>query len=281
MQKIIFLLIFNIIVQSIFAQSYTSVYDSSATKTIEIQTLDQQIFSSKNIQNLPIINKIIVKKESNIKSSYIFLFFLNLVFIAVLLTYTFQDKIYKLTNTIFSINILTQYTKTEQKRDNSYLWLYLVLVFIALMLFIYTISFCFKYTINFEKLSLFLLSFFVLDLLIHKATSYLFTIQESINMIHFNNFSFLIIVLPFLFISILITLFIHIDGLFFIQYIIFTLLLLLYFWKEIRNLFILKSNRINIYSFYFFLYLCTFKVAPLIIFSKIIFSKILKNPIIN
>lgn len=274
MQKIIFLFLL------FFVAKATAQVDSVEVDSAFVQELDSYSvtmpFSKAYLNNLPIISKnIIPQTDGNIKS-YFFLFLLNLIAIAVFLFTISRTKLKKLIATFFSLNMLIQYAKVETKRDNSYLWAYFVLFLMFLATIIYVLSLNFNLNFDVFKITMFVLIFLLSDFLTGFFTAYILKLEELKEMIHFNNFSFIVIIVPFLIISVLILLFLSIQNTFIISLVVFIVLILSYLWKELRNLLILKANRINIFSFYFFLYLCTFKILPLAIFFKITFSEILR-----
>jgi len=256
------------------AQSDSIRIDSSAFfKEVVLESL----FTKEKINELNTKEKIIFSKENNVKYSYFFLFILNLLFIAVLLFNVSRAKVKKLTATLFSLNVLSQFSRVEEKRDNQFLWAYLVQVLMFLSLFLVLITYKFKIEIDVVSISFGIFVFLLVDILVHNVSSFLFNKKELKTSVHFNNFSFVIISLPILIIAVLFILFSDIDYSRIIIYVYLGILFLLYLAKEFRNIIILKANRVNIFSFYFFIYLCTFKFLPLIVLFKKIAGEIIKT----
>tara|TARA_B110000908_G_C10236523_1_gene443651 strand:- start:1420 stop:2253 length:834 start_codon:yes stop_codon:yes gene_type:complete len=273
-QKVLFLLLF------LFAIKVSAQIDSIGVGRLPAQknaTYSILIpFSSDSLNNFPKISKNILLLENTNLKSYFFLFLLNLIAIAVFLFNISRAKVKKLITTLFSLNMLMQYSKVETKRDNSYLWAYFFLSIIFLAAIIYGLSLNLNLDLNVLKLTMFLVSFMAIDFVIVFFTGFIFKLKKFREMSHFNNFSFIIVTLPFLIVSVTVLLFLSIESTYLIASIILGTLAIGYLWKEFRNLLILKANRINIFSFYFFLYLCTFKILPLAIFLKITYCEVLR-----
>lgn len=276
MQKVLFLFLFLLL----FAIKVSAQIDSIGVDSLPAQKNDTYSilipFSSDSLNNFPKFSKNILLLENTNLKSYFFLFLLNLMATAVFLFNISRAKVKKLIATLFSLNMLMQYAKVETKRDNSYLWAYFFLSIIFLAAIIYGLSLNLNLDLNVLKLTMFLVSFMVIDFVIVFFTGFVFKLKELREMSHFNNFSFVIATLPFLIVSVTLLLFLSIESTYLIASIILGILAIGYLWKEFRNLLILKANRINIFSFYFFLYLCTFKILPLAIFLKITYCEVLR-----
>ena len=270
----ILLFIFFAISLNVFSQTDTILVKSNI---IEKQTFHFQAIP-KNINSLPVIKKIIKYRENDFFNDYFFLFFLNLLLITVFLLQVSKSKLKKLISTLYSINVLSQYSKVEIKRDNKYLLAYFILVFFFISILMFLTFKKLNIEVDVVYISFLILLFFTIDVFVHKISSYLFGLKEVSSVVHFNNYSFIILILPFLVVSILVVL--YSTNIVFTELVISIILILLalfYLWKELRNIFILKASKINVFSFYFFLYLCTFKLLPLVILFKIAFAEISKT----
>lgn len=272
--RIILVLYFLFFLVSNFAQSDTLHTDS----IVDIQT--PKIFLkhiSNNIDKLPKSKHIITYKAKNYFRDNFFLFILNLLLIAVFLLQISKEKIKKLTSTLVSINVLTQYSKVEDKRDNRYLFAYFLMVFFFIFILMYIIFKNLKIDVDIVYLSFLILLFFLIDYLVHQISSYLFNVKEVLSIIHFNNYAFIILLFPILIIAMLLILFNSYSVTILMTKIILVVFTVFYVWKEIRNIVILNANKINIFSFYFFLYLCTFKLIPIVVLMKIAINEVLKT----
>ena len=277
MQKILFtfiLLVFSIqLIGQEPIDSIVVVFNS----TVAFNKIITVPFSKESLDKLPTVKKIIQKKEKKNFKSYFFLFFLNLITIAVLLFQISKNKVKKLFSTLFSINALIQFSKVEVKRNNKYLIAYFFLFFIFFLVFVLLLFLNLNKEIDIINLTIIIASFLLIDYFLLTITAYLFNLKTESAIVSFNNMSFIVVVLPFVLVSILLILFLEANSSLILGTVVFAILLVLYVWKEIRNLLILKANKINIFSFYFFLYLCTFKILPLVVFFKIIYGEVLKS----
>jgi len=231
---------------------------------------------SESFKDFPKVNRIITYRSSNYFRDNFFLFLLNLFLISVLLLQISKEKVKKLLSTLFRTNVLTQYSKVEIKRDNNYLFAYFILVLVFISLLIFIILKNMELNANVIYLVFLVVLFFSINILVHSLATYIFNLKEIASIVHFSNYSFLIVILPLLIISLLLVLY-NQSYTVIISNILILLLAIFYLWSEIRNIIIFKANKINIYSFYFFLYLCTFKLIPLVIFVKIAYTEIIKT----
>lgn len=272
MNKIL-LLLFLFVVKISFTQNNL---DSLSYKPIVKQKINL-LQIGENVNKLPLTKKIIKYRKNNFSRDVFFIFLLNIFLIAALLFNVSKKNTKKLLFTLYNINILTQYSKVEIKRDNNYLYIYYILLMFMLAILLHLVFEKMELKADIVYLSFLMIMFFILDFTIHKISSYLFNKENVSSTIHFNNFSFIIISLPILSVGTLLVLYNSQNFTTVFLIFISTILAILYLWKEIRNLFILKANKINIFSFYFFLYLCTFKLVPLVIFFKIAYAEIIKT----
>lgn len=279
MQKLV-LLIFLLFTINTYSQVDSVLVDSSQMEDNDNYTAVIP-YTSDHLESMQVVSKIIQSQNEDNHKSYFFLFILNLLAISAFLLTISRLKVKKMISTLFSLNVLMQYAKVEAKRDNSYLWAYFILFIMFLSALVYVLGLNFQVEIDVLKLTLLIVIFLTLDLLIGFFTAFIFKKEELKGMCHFNNFSYVLVLMPFLIIALLLILFLNIQNTAIASLIILGVLSLAYFSKELRNLLILKVNKINIFSFYFFLYLCTFKILPLAIFIKLTYVEILKKLILN
>ena len=229
-----------------------------------------------NINELPVEKKIITLKiKENFKSN-VFLLMLNFIGIWVLLLNFSRNKIKKVLSTLFNLNMLKQFAQVESKRNNNYLWAYFLLLNLLLTLLFYVLSQNLNFEINIVNFFIIITAFFLSDILLNKFLSYIFNQKEIFYTLLFNNASFLILSLPLIIVSLLLLIYLPTGPNILFGYFFIALAVFIYTWKELRVLFILGSNKIKIFSFYFFLYLCTFKILPVAIVLKTVWVELIK-----
>lgn len=229
-----------------------------------------------NFNKLPVQKKII---SQNIKSEFktnIFLLMLNLISIWVLLLNFSRNKIKKVLATLFNLNMLKHFANIESKRNNNYLWAYFLLLNLLLTVLFYVMAQNFNIEFNIVKLFLIIFTFLLFDTFFNKLFAFTLNQKDNFYVLLFNDASFLILSLPFIIISLLLLVFLPKDINTIFGYSFLVGAILIYIWKEFRVLFILGSNKIKIFSFYFFLYLCTFKFLPLAIIFKTVWVELIK-----
>ena len=248
---------------SVYCQTDTSVIIDKVEKNNF-----QHIFSEQSINNLPKEILITEQKITNSFKQYFFLFLLNLLSISIFLMNFSKAKLKKVMSTLSSINILKQLSQTESKRSNSYLYAYFLLFFIFLLSFIYALNIVYNLNLDLLLIAIALMFFFILDALINYVTSYLLKANDLLQTIFFNNISILICSIPLIFLATMLSVYLSFKLVYITSIALATVLVAVYIYKEIRNIFILKAYKIKIGSFYFFLYLCTFKILPMVILLK-------------
>lgn len=232
--------------------------------------------NTEKLNELPVQKKIISQNNREEFKSDIFLLMLNLISIWVLLLNYSRNKIKKILATIFNLNMLKQFAKVESKRNINYLWAYFLLLNLILTLLFYVLAQNLNIEVNIVKLFLIITAFLLSDTLLNKFLGYIFNQKENFYTLLFNNASFLILSLPLIIISLLLLVFLPNSVNIIFGYSFLALVIFIYVWKELRVLFILGSNKIKIFSFYFFLYLCTFKFLPIAIVLKTVWVELIK-----
>lgn len=233
-------------------------------------------FSETAIEELPVVNKIITQQTHNTFKQSIFLVLLNFFCIWVLLLNFSRNRVQKVMATLFNINMLKQFAQVEAKRNNSYLWAYFLLSNLLITILIFVLAFVFKKEVDIFYTFLGVFTFLTLDLIFNALFAYVLNQKEQLDILNFNNAGFLIMSIPFFIVSLLLITYLPESHSLIYGNVFICLSILIYSWKEIRFLFILKANKIKIFSFYFFLYLCTFKLLPLVILFKIIVESIIQ-----
>ena len=229
--------------------------------------------SESTISKLEKINKKIFSKNVPFNSSIFFLLILNLLFVSVLLLNVSKSKVKKHFKTLFSINSLTQLVKVESKRNNYHLSAYFIVVNLFGFLLLVIFNEKYLYNMNIAKLINALFIFYSFNFISSSIIAYLLDINELKLLKYFSNSTFLFLYLPLFIVFSLFFISVNISQLKSLLFILIVLFFIIYLWQEFRYLLILSSNKINITSFYFFLYLCTFKILPIIVFVKIILEE--------
>lgn len=274
-KKILFILLLFTVAVSAQVEIDTAIVDSLQLVEFDEYTVEMP-FSASSLNKLPVVSKKVFLKEDNQFRSYFFLFLLNILAIAVMLFVISKTKVKKLITTLFSLNVLMQYAKVEIKRNNNYLWAYFILLMILLSSIIYIVGINLGFEFDVLKGFLLILLFLIIDWLVGFFSAIIFKKRELKEVCHFNNFSFVILLLPFFIVCLLVILFLNAQNTIISIFIMIAVITIIYLWKEFRNLFILKANKINVFSFYFFLYLCTFKILPMAILIKTILQELIK-----
>lgn len=263
----------NAQIDSVFVLAYDS--------TINVDSLIENIpfsipFNNDFINTLDKKSEIIALREPNFLKQNIFLILLNLLTITVLLFNISRVKVAKVLATLFNINMLKQFSLVEIKRDNKYLWAYFLLLLLFFSLVIYVLSFTFNREIDVWFVSVVLLVYLIFDLAVNLVTAYILKQYDNYAVVLFNNASFLILSIPFIISSLLLMVYLPERFNIYYSYFFVVIVFILYIWKEIRNIIILGSNKIKIFSFYFFLYLCTFKILPIAVLVKTVLQELIK-----
>lgn len=234
-------------------------------------------FSPSAVETLERKTEIIAVKKHLYFKQYLFLILLNLFSISVFLFSITSLKVKKVLATLFNINMLKQFSLVESKRSNKYLLAYFLLFLLYFGVLIYILNIVAEQNINlflgFSALAFFLL----FDLLVNLISAFILQTKETYATVLFNNSSFLFLAIPYFIISSILIIFLPEKLNLYYMYFFIALTIIVYLWKEIRNIFILGSNKIKIFSFYFFIYLCTFKILPLVVFVKTILQELTKQ----
>lgn len=234
----------------------------------------QNPFEVEKVAELKMVDSLVLPQKNKRAKQYVFLLLLNFLFIGVFLLNVYRSSINKLLKVAFNINTLKQYAQTESTHRHSYLLAYILLFFLFLVLMVYTIDYKLKLNFPVLEIAFVLIGFLLFNMFVNAATGFLLKKALLREMVFFNNMLFVLMSFPILILFILgmlsFTYFISHIWLYFILVVLGGL----YFVKEIRNIQILHQNKIKLFSSYFFLYLCTFKMLPFVVFLKIIVTKI-------
>ena len=233
-------------------------------------------FPKESFIHLPIKNRIISFQKHDDFKQYFFLIIQNFFSISVLLIHITKANINKLMSTVFNVNMLKQVALVEIKRNNFHLWSYFLINIILKIISFYIIAKILIFDINWVKLSFFVFLFFIAEVIVNKLIAYVFKDEKIYAIIFFNHATFDMMSLPILLFSLLFLT--YLPHQFILLFIILFLIVLigLYIWKEFRNIAIMYTEKINIFSLHFFIYLCTFKMIPIAIFSKLILAEWIK-----
>lgn len=281
--KIVFTTIFSfLLISGVSAQIDTAA--NNCIDSFSVVSLDSLLthkpfttpFDAQSLSELPVEDKIINLQKEDSSKQYIFLILLNLITIWVLLLNFSRNKIKKIIATIFNLNMLKQFAQVEAKRNHQYLWAYFLLLSILLTVLYSVLANKFNIEADVFKFFIIIISFLLFDIILNKFFAYLFNQNEVFSILLFNNATFLIISLPIIILSLLLLVYLPSNINIVLAYIVISTLIAINLWKELRVLFILGSNKIKIFSFYFFLYLCTFKFLPVALVLKTVWVELIK-----
>lgn len=175
--------------------------------------------------------------------------------------------------TLFNMQFAMQFYRTEKKRNTFYYILYLCFFIVGVSYLLFRANNQFSnHSIIFPKVLLFTILYFIFDyassfiyLLFTKKTTAIETLQTSI-------LSFSVPLCIFLWPLIVFI----IVGQLFISFsvIIISLVIVAFFlvMRELRVIQILSNEKVDILSFHFFTYLCTFKFLPILLLVKVFFN---------
>jgi hypothetical protein len=218
-------------------------------------------------------NSRITAFQANTNSKNIY-FFAIIVF-SLLLSMVYinsREMVKSSVKSLTSVQNTIQFSRTEKQSNGIYFGFYLILFVLGLAMtahYVFGEMYGLHYT--FLKIVLFVVLVFSLDY----SASYLYllftTNDKSVDMVQTVILTYPVllsfVLWPALFFVILAAL---PTGKLFL-FIFFFVLGIIFVLKEIRTLQVLRIEKIDIFSFHFFAYLCTFKFLPLFVMAKIFF----------
>lgn len=181
----------------------------------------------------------------------------------------------QLLKSILSVNYMLQISRGNKVKEQFFGSLFTLSFFI-----LSSIAFCKFFQLNFHhEIEWYYFTFFFFAIILFEALTlniigYLMKANHLVIAQRLNSDSVVllgsILTLPMVFVI----LFSTFIAQFFFSWIFIVVFLLLYVIKEVRSLQLLNSFRIKIFNFYFFIYLCTFKILPILVLGKIFYSYI-------
>jgi hypothetical protein len=181
-----------------------------------------------------------------------------------------------LIRSVFSLNHSLQIIRTERFKDRIMGVLYAI-VFIAIVSIAaeYFALFFFSVNIEWYQFALLLTVFNIVENIIAKTGGFILNKENIARASIYNKqalrFVSLLIIIPLIFLSVF--------SVFWIQkvssFLIVLIFVLFFVVKEFRNFQLMAGDRINVISLYFFLYLCTFKILPILFVVKILYAYML------
>jgi hypothetical protein len=248
--------------------------------TIAIDTLMFQIEPLPTFENLmgcETKERIIEIQTFETEKTTIFFWWMLLFLSTVLIAVWNLERQYSLhlAKSVFSLNHSLQIIRTERFKDR-FLGVFYSLIFLILLsvgIQYYTAAY-FQSLVEWYKIAFVIGGYNIVENFIARASGYLINKSNLSRASIFNKqalrFILLILMLPLIFLiifsdgwihKILVTSYVSIFVLFFLI-------------KEIKNFQLLLMDRINVISLHFFIYLCTFKILPIIFLVKILYAYI-------
>jgi len=230
-----------------------------------------------------VCNDSIVYKFSSLNSatvfnnSYFFWWFLLFLWALVVLLWNLErTHSIQLLKSLVSVNLMLQISRTVRGKERFFGFLLtLAYNFLVSIAFFKFLLLNFSKEINWYYLILIFLFLNFLDAMIISIGAYIKKMDYLATSHRFNNDSIVLLgftlMLPILFVMLYASLYFQIlfSWLFIVLFIVLIAI------KEVRSLQLLNSYRIKIFNFYFFIYLCTFKIIPILVLVKFFFSQIL------
>lgn len=272
MKKFI-LALFIIIVSFAKAEEIdTSMLVNDTIIVLNFDSLPQVSYLFGGEENISISRVASYKPQNNEQEIYFMLFIMySMLLCAVYLnSKTIVSSSFK---TLFNMQFAMQFYRAEKKRNTLYYIIYLFFFIIGFSFLLFKSYNAFTpYEITFLKVLLFTILYFVLDYL-SSFIYHLFTKNsKAIETVQTSILSFSILLCAFLWPLLAFV----IVGAYYVStiIIIISLLIVAFFlvMRELRVIQILSNEKVDILSFHFFTYLCTFKFLPILILVKVFFN---------
>lgn len=268
-----FLIIASVCFSQIAIEMPDSIEANLDTVAIELKFDSIPVFTFFNPTDVPNHQSRITSlhTDANAKDGYFF----AVIAFSILLTLIYlnsREMVRSSLKSLTSVQNTIQFSRTEKQSDGLFYLLYL-------SLFIFGVAFAAKYVLarmygmdfGLGRIVFFTILFFLIDYL----ASYLFllftTNDKSIDMVQTVILTYPVllsfVLWPSLFFVVLSAL--PTGNLFLV--VILVVLGIIFLLKELRTLQVLRIEKIDIFSFHFFAYLCTFKFLPLFVMAKIVF----------
>lgn len=267
--KNFFLAFFILFVSFASAQEVDSTLIEDTVIVLQFDSLPKVSFFNGNSTDQTISRITSFYKHSH-KEDIVFMLFLAYSVLLCIVFLNSRPIVSASFKTLFNLQFAIQFYRTEKQRNTLYYIIYLIFFIVS---FSYIIQSAYNYFHDFKIAYLSVLLFTTLYFIIDYVSSYIYLLftnkSKTIETVQTSILSFSIflcvILWPLLSFIIIgkqyISLFVALFSI-----VIVVLFLLM---RELRVVQILRNEKIDILSFHFFTYLCTFKFLPIFILVKI------------
>ncbi|MCB0509306.1 MAG: DUF4271 domain-containing protein [Chitinophagales bacterium] len=193
--------------------------------------------------------------------------------VLTLLMFSSREQVKMSFRSIFSSSFALQQSRTERQGNAYFYYLYL-------MLFILSFAFLLHFSFNniyfhqrgYWTFVILVFAYFVMDFIFSVQTALFSNSNRIIDILLASSLNYALVLCFLVWPALFFVVFAKISLAYLISILFFVLIGWIYLVKEWRILQILANERVEVYSFHFFAYLCSFKILPIIVLIKVLLS---------
>jgi len=248
----------------------STIVDTTIVLQYEDELPEFTIFSADKNQNINRSSSFI--QQSNYKS-YVFIFFVLYSILLCLIYIKSKDVVKASLKSLFNFQYALQYYRTQKERNVLYYFFYLLFFIISFSYFLQNIFIKHtNFSTNLYRIIIVVSLFFIIDYF----SSFIYLLftkkSKSVNNIQKAILSYAVVFCIYLWPLMAFVIVGDEKVQFYTAIIGWIFLAIILILKELRVLQILLNDKIDIVSFHFFTYLCTFKFLPIIILVKVLLT---------
>ncbi|MGB1247608.1 MAG: DUF4271 domain-containing protein [Chitinophagales bacterium] len=257
---------------TVFSQSI----DDTLVQQIDlssIDTLEADVLSFSDVEQNVFIDKISTLQATSLSSFVLFGSLLLMFLIGVVLLENSRQQMRAIRQSLFNVNLSMQHARTARRNNRVYLWGYFVSFFLLFSLSVYlSLDVFFTTKISFYTIAMISAAFFFLDYISYIVMGVLGKKEETSFVVRYNVFvqfivGFWVFLLFCFFLSFGVA-----PYKVWIAWILIAFIAFFFLFKEVRLFQVILAERINFSVFHFLLYICTFKILPVVVLCKVMFN---------
>lgn len=246
--------------------------DSSALSYEDLKgvpNFEIQIFSDSLVH----LNRVSTWNVHSENKSFEFWILLAISSVLAFLLLISREQVKMSFKSIFSSSFALQQSRTERQGNAYFYYLYLI-VFILSFAFLlnYSSTYIFLRERSFGTFVFLVFAYFALDFIFSIQTSLFSNSKRIIEVLLSSSLNYALVLCILVWPALFFVIFAKISLAKLISIVFFILIGSIYLVKEWRILQILANEKVEVYSFHFFAYLCSFKILPIIVLVKILLS---------